>query len=65
MTKIKTARQADFDRYKVLETPSNDRNIKVTLDSEGGRVVYVADPARARALERADKFLTRDQTRTG
>ena len=58
MSKIRTARPVESDRYKLLETPSSDRNIKVTLDSEGGRVIYVADPVRARALKRADRFLT-------
>ncbi|GAA1881374.1 hypothetical protein GCM10009715_29680 [Paeniglutamicibacter psychrophenolicus] len=60
--KARTAKQARSERNKVLEEPSDERNIKVTLASDGGRVVYVSDPTRARVLERADKFLMRERT---
>ncbi|GAA1496054.1 hypothetical protein GCM10009628_10560 [Paeniglutamicibacter kerguelensis] len=62
MAKIRTVQQALSERNRALELPSRERNIQVTLRSDGGRIIYVSDPRRARVLERADKFLARQRT---
>lgn len=60
--RIRTAQEASAERNKTLEVPNDRRNIRVKLFSDGGRVIFVSDPRRARVLERADRFLARERS---
>lgn len=61
MTNTKVAMVTRAERIKALSVPSELRTIKVEMKSEGGRVVYVSTPQRARILETADRIMRRSE----
>lgn len=61
MTNIEVAKMTRAERIEALSVPSKLRTIKVEMKSEGGRVVYVSTPQRARILEAADRIMRRSE----
>jgi shikimate 5-dehydrogenase len=59
MTNTKVAKMTRAERIKALSVPSELRTIKVEMKAEGGRVVYVSTPQRARIMETADRIMRR------
>lgn len=61
MTNTKVTKMTRAERIKALSVPSELRTIKVEMKSEGGRIVYVSTPQKARIMETADRIMRRSE----
>lgn len=61
MTNTKVAKMTRAERIEALSVPSKLRTIRVEMKSEGGRIVYVSTPQKARIMETADRIMRRSE----